>query len=138
MKRNPPAAADAPALERFASASASSSGKGFDPQDRRQTAGQAALPKVSYERIMAHFLTRDGDMTRENGWSFTTKAGTYGTNYIQRALVTAIGLGANRPQDAVYPTSLKPTLHRELQRRAQVRAALPEGPACRRCAASGR
>ena len=24
-----------------------------------------------------------------------------------RALVTAIGLGANRPQDAVYPTSLK-------------------------------
>ena len=26
-------------------------------------------------------------------------------DYIQRALVTAIGLGANRPQDAVYPTS---------------------------------
>ena len=24
-----------------------------------------------------------------------------------RVLVTAIGLGANRPQDAVYPTSLK-------------------------------
>jgi hypothetical protein len=24
-----------------------------------------------------------------------------------RALITAIGLGANRPQDAVYPTSLK-------------------------------
>ena len=26
---------------------------------------------------------------------------------LSRALVTAIGLGANRPQDAVYPTSLK-------------------------------
>jgi hypothetical protein len=26
---------------------------------------------------------------------------------LNRALVTAIGLGANRPQDAVYPTSLK-------------------------------
>ncbi len=37
----------------------------------------------------------------------TVKSGIYGTNYIQRALVTAIGLGANRPQDAVYPTSLK-------------------------------
>ena len=47
-------------------------------------------------------------MTRINGWSYTTKAGVYGTNYIQRALVTAIGLGANRPEDAVYPTSLKP------------------------------
>ncbi len=46
-----------------------------------------------------------GDATLENGWFFSTKTGTYGTNYIQRALVTAIGLGANRPQDAVYPTS---------------------------------
>ena len=31
----------------------------------------------------------------------------YGTDYLQRALITAIGLGANRPQDAVYPTSEK-------------------------------
>jgi hypothetical protein len=40
-----------------------------------------------------------------NGWLVSTKTGLYGTGYIQRALVTAIGLGANRPQDAVYPTS---------------------------------
>ena len=43
----------------------------------------------------------------ENGWAFTTKTGLYGTDYLMRALVTAIGLGANRPQDAVYPTSQK-------------------------------
>jgi hypothetical protein len=55
-------------------------------------------------------MTRDGDMTRINGWSYTTKAGLYGTSYLQRALVTYIGLGANRPQDAVYPTSLRPSL----------------------------
>ncbi len=42
-----------------------------------------------------------------NGWAFTTKTGIYGTDYLMRALVTAIGLGANRPQDAVYPTSQK-------------------------------
>ena len=36
---------------------------------------------------------------------FTTRTGIYGTDYLERALVTAIGLGANRPQDAVYPTS---------------------------------
>jgi hypothetical protein len=48
--------------------------------------------------------------SRGNGWAFTTRAGLYGTNYTQRALVTAIGLGANRPQDAVYPMSLKPSL----------------------------
>ena len=28
-------------------------------------------------------------------------------NYLDRALITAIGLGANRPEAAVYPTSLK-------------------------------
>ena len=47
------------------------------------------------------------DVKDINGWGFTTKTGLYGTDYLMRALVTAIGLGANRPQDAVYPTSQK-------------------------------
>jgi len=107
MKRNPPSAADAPALEKFA-AMGLVPGKDFDPKSV-QGAIDRRLPEFSYHRIMLHFLDSDGDMTRENGWSFTVKAGTYGTNYIQRALLTAIGLGANRPQDAIYPTSLKPS-----------------------------
>lgn len=108
MKANPAAAADAPALERFAKIGlvagqpfdATKLGEGFDTR----------VPKASFDRILGHFVASDGDMTRINGWSYTTKAGVYGTNYIQRALVTAIGLGANRPEDAVYPTSLKPDL----------------------------
>jgi hypothetical protein len=36
---------------------------------------------------------------------FSTKTGIYGTDYTNRAFVAAICLGANRPQDAVYPTS---------------------------------
>jgi hypothetical protein len=51
---------------------------------------------------MGHFKQGGNDL---NGWIFTTKAGVYGTDYLQRAFITAIGLGANRPQDAVYPTS---------------------------------
>jgi hypothetical protein len=35
------------------------------------------------------------------------KSAFSGTDYLTRAFVTAIGLGANRPQDAVYPTSQK-------------------------------
>jgi hypothetical protein len=62
------------------------------------------VPKVAFEKIMAHF--KNGG-TFENGWLFTTNAGVYGTDYIQRAFITAIGLGANRPQDAIYPTSEK-------------------------------
>ena len=56
---------------------------------------------------MLHFKFSDGDIKDIDGWGFTTKTGIYGTNYVQRALITAIGLGANRPQDAIYPTSKK-------------------------------
>jgi hypothetical protein len=40
-----------------------------------------------------------------NGWSVFTRLGVYGTEYRLRALVTAIGLGANRPRDAIYPVA---------------------------------
>ena len=59
---------------------------------------------------MLHFRFSGGDIQHINGWAFTTKTGNYGTNYLQRALITAIGLGANRPEDAVYPTSTGPDL----------------------------
>jgi hypothetical protein len=106
MKRNPPADADADAVARFA-AIGLEPGKDLDGS-RIGAVWDTKLPELAYHKIMLHFIDSDGDMTRDNGWAFTTVAGTYGTNYIQRALVTAIGLGANRPQDAIYPTSLKP------------------------------
>jgi hypothetical protein len=65
-------------------------------------AALADVPKLGFEKIMAHFQNAGTDV---NGWQSTTKTGLYGTNYLQRAFITAIGLGANRPQDAVYPTS---------------------------------
>lgn len=108
LKRNPPSAADAPALEKFASIGLIP-GQDFNPKFV-ESRWEAHLPKMAQSRILLHFMSRDGDMSRVNGWSYTTKAGVYGTNYLQRALVTYIGLGANRPQDAVYPTSLKPSL----------------------------
>ena len=59
----------------------------------------------------------------ENGWSFFTKTGIYGTDYLDRAFITAIGLGANRPQDAVYPTSEVDADGQALLGRQQVRHA---------------
>ena len=104
MKRNPPAHADAPALARFKTIGLDP-GQSFDGKslnsrwDRR-------LPQLSFDRIMLELAS----LKRENGWLFTTKTGLYGTDYLQRALVTAIGLGANRPQDAVYPMSQRASL----------------------------
>jgi hypothetical protein len=61
-----------------------------------------SVPKEAFGKIMAHFKDAGENI---NGWVFTTKTGVYGTEYLQRATVAAIGLGANRPEDAVYPTS---------------------------------
>jgi hypothetical protein len=103
MKTNPPAKEDAPIIEKMAKLGIVP-GKDFDISKVDPTAAKAlqAVPKPAQEKIMAHFGNAG---TRVNGWIFTTKAGLYGTDYLQRALITAIGLGANRPQDAVYPTS---------------------------------
>ena len=41
-----------------------------------------------------------------NGWQVAREImGNYGTSYLQRAYVAHIGLGANVPEDAVYPMS---------------------------------
>ncbi len=51
-----------------------------------------------------------GDAKAENGWLFFKNTGIYGTGYRNRAMITWYGLGANRIQDAVYPTSEGPEL----------------------------
>ena len=39
-----------------------------------------------------------------NGWQFPIESvGVYGTSYLRRAAIAMFGLGANKPQDAVYP-----------------------------------
>ena len=40
-----------------------------------------------------------------NGWQMLPDVGSYGTNYELRAVVALHGLGANLPEDAVYPST---------------------------------
>ncbi|TCR67170.1 DUF1254 domain-containing protein [Bosea sp. BK604] len=102
MKTNPPAAADAPQLAKFARIGIVP-GQAFDASKLKADFVKR-VPEVGFDRIMLQFKVNPA-VTNENGWAFTTKTGIYGTDYLMRGLVTAIGLGANRPQDAVYPTS---------------------------------
>jgi hypothetical protein len=104
MKSNPPVPADAPEVARFARIGLVP-GKDFDASQLKADFAKR-IPEVGFDRIMAQFKLNK-DVKNINGWMLTTETGVYGTNYLIRAFVTAIGLGANRPQDAIYPTSQK-------------------------------
>jgi len=105
MKTNPPAVEDAPMVAKMAKIGLVP-GQDFDGSKLGAFDKEAikVVPKAAQLKIMEYFKQAGKPI---NGWMFTTKTGIYGTDYIQRALVTAIGLGANRPQDAVYPTGQK-------------------------------
>jgi hypothetical protein len=104
MKRNPPSAADTPELAKFEKIGLVA-GKDFDASKLKADLVKR-IPQVAVDRIMLQFKVSKA-VKNVNGWAFDTVTGVYGTDYLNRALVTAIGLGANRTQDAVYPTSLK-------------------------------
>jgi hypothetical protein len=101
MKTNPPAPEDAPIIAKMAHIGIIP-GEDFDitelaPDVRK---GLEGAPKAAQEKIMA-VAEKPGKLV--NGWAVLTDLGSYGTNYVVRAVVTAVGLGANLPQDAVYP-----------------------------------
>ena len=113
LKTNPAAADDAPMVAKLAKIGVVP-GQDFDVTklDPAVAKGLAGAPKPGQEVIMDWMKAGivAGDFKLEHGWLFTTKTGLYGTHYVQRALITAIGLGANRPEDAVYPTSTGPDI----------------------------
>jgi hypothetical protein len=102
MKANPPSAADAKELAKFEQigivAGKDFDASKFDPDFVKR------VPQVSFDRILAQ-LKLNKAVENYNGWLYTTKTGLYETDYLIRALIAAIGLGANRPQDAIYPMS---------------------------------
>jgi hypothetical protein len=81
-------------------------GKSFDIDkiDPAIRAGLATAPEAAL-KLMAWKVS---SMARvANGWSMNTDTmGVYGNYYLKRAIVAQLGLGANLPEDAVYPLSL--------------------------------
>ena len=113
LKTNPPAPEDAPMVAKLAKIGIVP-GQDFDitKLEPAMAKGIAAAPKPAQEKISVWLKESlvAGDAKLENGWMFFTKVGVYGTSYRQRAMITWYGLGANRMQDAVYPTSEGPSI----------------------------
>lgn len=64
-------------------------------------AGLRRAPAAALERMKAKGPTLARVI---NGWQMNTDTmGVYGNYYLKRALVAMVGLGANQPEDAVYP-----------------------------------
>jgi len=104
MKNNPPTAADAPFVAKM-SRIGIMPGQDFDitKLDSATAASLQKVPDLAQTKIKTS-ISRVS--TAVNGLDMMLKTGVYGTNYLDRAVVTAFGLGANRPEDTVYPTSL--------------------------------
>lgn len=63
-----------------------------------------AAPEAA-QKLMAWKVKTLADVV--NGWSMnTTTMGVYGNYYLKRAIVSQLGLGANLPEDAIYPLNL--------------------------------
>jgi hypothetical protein len=106
MKENPPAAADATAMKRFATIGVAP-GKPFNLQnmelDGAEGLGRGIV--AGQARITREAAKPQGKQI--NGWDVMTNVGRYGTNYVFRAIVALVGLGANLPEDAIYPRATK-------------------------------
>ncbi len=95
MLTNPPAPDDAAALRRFSRIGIRPGGTAGAPVadlDAAVAAGQVRIPDYANPKAR-----------HENGWDFATNLGTYGTDFALRASTAWTALGANLPEDIVYP-----------------------------------
>ncbi|MBK8829826.1 MAG: DUF1254 domain-containing protein [Saprospiraceae bacterium] len=106
MVANPPAAADAPVLAEFAKIGVGP-GMKFDPA-AFDSVTLAALNNVPRQVVtMIKEGVAKGLKAPVNGWSMEFEGvGNFGTNYKLRAAISYAGLGANIPEDAIYPSCM--------------------------------
>ncbi|MGW1228135.1 DUF1254 domain-containing protein [Streptomyces sp. NPDC001515] len=100
MADNPPAPADAPALERFAVLGIAP-GASPDAPAPAQLAALDAGARQGPETLRTLFARAEAANT--GGWTIHRGLGDYGTDYTKRALITRFGYGANLDADALYP-----------------------------------
>jgi hypothetical protein len=105
LKVNPPHITDEPIIARMKRISFEQ-GKSFDiakVDPAVRTAIEDAPAQA--QKLMAWKIPTLARLV--NNWSMNTDTmGVYGTYYLKRAIVAQVGLGANLPEDAIYPLNI--------------------------------
>jgi hypothetical protein len=102
LKQQAPHFQDYPVLDRLARV-------GFQPGEAFDLSAAGETVSRALERAVPEAQKRITDQQKKlgrqtNGWVLmTSDVGNYGTDYLTRACVELIGLGANLPEDAIYP-----------------------------------
>jgi hypothetical protein len=110
LKTNPPAPEDASILTKL-KAIGLEPGQDFDPSKLGALGKEAIdVPKLAQLKLVKYYK----DEPRINGWWFGTNMGTYGTDYLRRAMTAMFAIGANLPQDAIYPIAMQDADGKEL------------------------
>lgn len=102
LSANPPHSTDFSQLARLALLGIEP-GKPFDAS--RFSADERAQLEAGKADALAAMMASLSTLGKSvNGWTvMTDNIGVYGNAYFNRAVVTLVGLGANPPEDAVYP-----------------------------------
>jgi hypothetical protein len=105
LKVNPPHVTDQPIVAQLRKIGIEP-GKSFD-LDKAAPGVRNALASApeDAQQLMAWKLPTIARVA--NGWSMNTDTvGVYGNYYLKRAMAAQVGLGANLPEDAIYPLNL--------------------------------
>jgi hypothetical protein len=105
LRVNPPHITDEPIVARMKRIGIEP-GKRFDMEKLDPSIREAlAAAPAGAQKLMAAKLPKLARVV--NGWQMNTDTlGVYGNYYLKRAIIAQVGLGANVPEDAVYPINL--------------------------------
>jgi hypothetical protein len=105
LKTQPPHITDQPIIAQLKKIGIEP-GKSFD-MTKADPAVQKALESVTEDAQQLMKWKVPTLATVVNGWSMNTNTmGVYGNYYLKRAIIAQLGLGANLPEDAIYPINL--------------------------------
>lgn len=128
LAADPPPARDACALRAFAAAGI---GPGHAPSTEATGPTAAALTAAAADAPAV--LTAIADAQRRasggaGGWSvFPRNTARFGRDYLTRAVVASIGLGANTVEKAIYPTAVRDSRGRALSGAHDYTVRFPKG-----------